>query len=40
MGPGVDPNKQFAGEAENIEVLAHHYVLDGVENRLLESIKA
>lgn len=39
FGPGVDPDKQFQGEAENIEVLAHHYILDGVEKRLLESIK-
>jgi len=39
FGPGVDPDKQFKGEAENIEVLAHHYNLEGVETRLLESVK-
>jgi ER membrane protein complex subunit 3 len=39
FGPGVDPHKQFAGEAENIEVLAHHYLLDGIEDRLLQSLK-
>ncbi len=39
FGPGVDPHKQFAGEAENIEVLAHHYLLDGVEDRLLQSLQ-
>jgi len=39
FGPGVDPDKQFQGEAENLAVLAHHYTLDGVENRLLEYLK-
>lgn len=39
FGPGVDPDKQFQGEAENISVLAHHYTLEGVENRLLESVR-
>lgn len=39
MGPGVDPDKVFQGEAENIEVMAHQYILDGVEKRLLESVK-
>jgi len=39
FGPGVDPDKQFKGEAENIEVLAHHYNLEGVETRLLASVR-
>lgn len=39
FGPGVDPDKQFQAEVENIEVLAHHSLLDGVEKRLLESLK-
>jgi len=39
FGPGVDPQKQFSSEAENIEVLAHHYLLDGIEERLLKSVK-
>ncbi|KAL2269773.1 hypothetical protein VTJ83DRAFT_1957 [Remersonia thermophila] len=40
FGPGVDPNKQFLAEAENLAVIEHHSVLDGVEQRLLEGIKA
>ena len=39
FGPGVDPDKQFQGEAENIAVLAHQYTLEGVEERLLKSVK-
>lgn len=39
FGPGVDPDKQFQGEAENLAVLAHHYTLEGVEDRLLELLK-
>lgn len=38
FGPGVDPNKQFQGEAENIAVLAHHYTLEGVEDRILQTV--
>jgi ER membrane protein complex subunit 3 len=39
FGPGVDPDKQFQGEAENLAVLAHHYTLEGVEDRLLQTVK-
>lgn len=39
FGPGVDPNKQFLGEAENLAVIEHYSVLDHVEDRLLEDIK-
>ncbi|KAK0671401.1 integral membrane protein DUF106-domain-containing protein [Cercophora samala] len=39
FGPGVDPNKQFLAEAENLAVIEHHSVLDGVEQRLLEGIR-
>ncbi len=39
FGPGVDPDKQFQGEAENLAVLAHYYVLEGVEQRLLDTVK-
>lgn len=39
FGPGVDPDKQFLGEAENIAVIEHYSVLDDVENRLLQSIR-
>ncbi|KAF4636527.1 hypothetical protein G7Y89_g1560 [Cudoniella acicularis] len=38
FGPGVDPHKQFLGEAENLAVLAHHYTLEGVEKRLLDTL--
>jgi hypothetical protein len=38
FGPGVDPHKQFMQEAENIEVLEHKYILEGVEDRLLQSL--
>lgn len=39
FGPGVDPDKQFQAEAENLAVLSHHYTLEGVEDRLLNSVK-
>jgi len=39
FGPGVDPDKQFQSEAENLAVLAHNYTLDGVEDRLLEYLR-
>lgn len=39
FGPGVDPHKQFKSEAENLAVVAHSYTLDGVEDRLLQSVK-
>lgn len=32
--PGQDPDKVFQGEAENLEVLEHWSVLDGVEARV------
>ncbi|KAF2674593.1 transmembrane protein [Microthyrium microscopicum] len=35
MGPGQDPDKQFQAEAENLEVLEHKYLLDGIEERIL-----
>ncbi|KAI0970111.1 transmembrane protein [Xylaria arbuscula] len=40
FGPGVDPDKQFKTEAENLAVVEHYSVLDEVENRLLEGIKS
>ncbi|KAJ4396810.1 hypothetical protein N0V93_001032 [Gnomoniopsis smithogilvyi] len=40
FGPGVDPDKQFLGEAENLAVIEHYSVLDDVEYRLLESTQA
>lgn len=39
FAPGQDPDKQFKGEAENIAVMAQHSTLDGIEVRLLESIR-
>jgi ER membrane protein complex subunit 3 len=39
FAPGQDPQKQFDNEAENLEVLAHDYLLNGIENRLLQSLK-
>ncbi|CAJ2513481.1 Uu.00g016000.m01.CDS01 [Anthostomella pinea] len=38
FGPGVDPDKQFKIETENLAVVEHYSVLDGVEDRLLEGI--
>ncbi|THV63917.1 transmembrane protein [Aureobasidium pullulans] len=35
---GQDPDKDFQNEAENLEVLEHHCLLDGVEDRLLSSV--
>ncbi|POS85499.1 transmembrane protein [Erysiphe pulchra] len=40
FGPGNDADKQFQSEAENIAVLVHHHILDGVEQRLLKSLGA
>lgn len=40
FGPGVDPNKQFLSEVENLAVIEHYSVLDNVEDRLLESVGA
>ena len=38
--PGQDPDKIFQSEAENLEVLEHEYILNGVEERLLDYIAA
>ncbi|KAH7109438.1 integral membrane protein DUF106-domain-containing protein [Dendryphion nanum] len=35
MGPEQDPDKLFLSEAENLEVLEHKWILEGVEDRLL-----
>lgn len=37
--PGQDPDKMFQNEAENLEVIEHEYILEGVEDRVLASIK-
>ncbi|KAI1004758.1 hypothetical protein K3495_g3454 [Podosphaera aphanis] len=36
FGPGIDPDKQFQSEVENLAVIAHNYTLEGVEQRLIE----
>ena len=36
--PGQDPDKVFLGEVENLEVVEHYFILDGVEERLLASV--
>ena len=38
MGPEQDPDKLFLNEAENLEVIEHHCILEGVEDRLLASL--
>lgn len=35
FGGDADPDKLFTNEAENLEVLEHKCILDGIENRLL-----
>ena len=35
MQPNQDMDKMFQAEAENLEVLEHKYLLDGIEERLL-----
>lgn len=37
FGPGQDPDKMFLAEAENLEVMEHYSILNGVEERLLRS---
>jgi len=40
MGGADDPDKHFTAEIENLEVVEHLYVLDGVEERLLAKLSA
>ena len=40
MGGAEDPDKIFNAEAENLEVVEHYYILDGVEDRLLQRLSA
>lgn len=40
FGVGQDPDKAFKTEAENINVVDHRYILEGVEHRLLQILKA
>jgi hypothetical protein len=39
FAPGQDPDKLFSAEAENLEVVEHWSVLDGVEERLLTKLR-
>ncbi|KAI9756165.1 MAG: hypothetical protein M4579_003978 [Chaenotheca gracillima] len=36
--PGQDPDKMFQGEAENLEVVEHDWILSGVEQRILKDL--
>ncbi|KAF2146798.1 uncharacterized protein K452DRAFT_218404 [Aplosporella prunicola CBS 121167] len=38
MGPDQDPDKLFQNEAENLEVVDHYWILEGVEDRLLAKL--
>lgn len=38
MGGAEDPEKLFNAEGENLEVIDHRYILEGVEDRLLEKL--
>jgi len=38
MGGNNDPDKLFLSEAENLEVIEHDYILNGIEDRLLASL--
>ena len=40
MGPDQDPDKLMQNEAENLEVTEHYYILDGIEDRLLERLES
>ena len=37
FGPGQDPDKIFLAEAENLEVIEHYSILEGIEERLLNN---
>lgn len=37
MQPGQDSDKLFLSEAENLEVMEHFCILDGVEERVLRN---
>ncbi|KAI9809005.1 MAG: hypothetical protein M1825_002294 [Sarcosagium campestre] len=40
FSPGQDPDKLFQSEAENLEVVEHRWVLEGVEQRLLQRLES
>lgn len=38
MGGAEDPDKPFKAEIENLEVIDHSYILDGIEDRLISKL--
>lgn len=36
--PGQDPDKLYLSEAENLEVMEHFCILDGIEDRILHNL--
>lgn len=40
MGPEQDPDKLFQNEAENLEVLQHRWILEGIEDRLIAKLSS
>lgn len=38
FAPGFDADKLFLAEVENLEVVEHVYILEGVEDRLLATM--
>ena len=36
--PGQDPDKLYLNEAENLEVMEHFSIYDGIEERLLHNL--
>lgn len=35
--PGQDPDKMYQNEAENLAVMEHFCILDGIEERILQN---
>jgi hypothetical protein len=40
MGGQEDPEKPFKAEIENLEVIEHKYILEGIEDRLIAKLSA
>lgn len=36
--PGQDPDKLYLNEAENLEVMEHFCIYDGIEERILHNL--
>ncbi|OLL26491.1 ER membrane protein complex subunit 3 [Neolecta irregularis DAH-3] len=39
FAPGQDPHKMFVAEADNLELVQHEWILNGIETRILEKFK-